>query len=258
LKYPPIGVILQLTTHIAVFSANISNVATPVELMERIVCVGVVKNYGNAKVTIPVLRDVDLRIDSADFVGITGPSGSGKTTLLYVLSGLELPTSGTVSLFGKATADYSDRELAALRQRKIGFVFQFYNLIPNLTVRENVLLAAVLAQNRDANRVDEVLDMVGMKDRAGAFPNELSGGMQQRVAIARALVNEPDVIFADEPTGNLDSKNAAEIMEILQALNRDHHKTIVLVTHGEEFLKYCTRNVRLADGRIVLDVPLGV
>jgi len=224
--------------------------------MERIVGVAVVKNYENGKVTVNVLKQIDLVVDSDDFVGITGASGSGKTTLLYVLSGLERPTEGTVTLFGKTTNDYTDRDLALLRQRKIGFIFQFYNLIPNLTVRENVELATVLANIRDPKRIDEVLAMVGMLDRKDAFPNELSGGMQQRVAIARALVNDPEIIFADEPTGNLDSVNAADIMEILRDLNRTHHKTIVLVTHGEEFLKYCNRNVRLADGKVVKDVRL--
>ncbi|MFA5006202.1 MAG: ABC transporter ATP-binding protein [Candidatus Izemoplasmatales bacterium] len=224
--------------------------------MNRIACEGVVKNYENGKVTVNVLRAIDLTIDEAEFVGITGPSGSGKTTLLYVLSGLERPTSGTVRLFGKDTVEYTDGELVGLRQRKIGFVFQFYNLIPNLKVRENVELAAVLAGNRNAARIDAVLDMVGMLDRKNGYPNELSGGMQQRVAIARALVNDPDVIFADEPTGNLDSVSAAEVMAILRDLHRDHGKTIVLVTHGEEFLKYCTRNVRLADGKVVRDVRL--
>ena len=224
--------------------------------MNRIACEGVVKDYVNGKVTVNVLRAVDLTIDEAEFVGITGPSGSGKTTLLYVLSGLERPTSGSVRLFGRSTLEYTDGELARLRQRKIGFVFQFYNLIPNLKVRENVELAAVLAGSRDAARIDAVLGVVGMLDRKDGYPNELSGGMQQKVAIARALVNDPDVIFADEPTGNLDSVSAAEVMAILRDLNRDHGKTIVLVTHGEEFLKYCTRNVRLADGKVVRDVRL--
>ncbi|MFH0992784.1 MAG: ABC transporter ATP-binding protein [bacterium] len=226
--------------------------------MERIACVELIKDYGNAKVTIHVLKNIDLSIDSNDFVGITGASGSGKTTLLYVLSGLEKPTAGTVALFGKTTTQYEDRELAELRRSRIGFVFQFYNLIPNLTVRENVLLAAIIAGNKDGERIDEVLAMVGMLDRQSAFPNELSGGMQQRVAIARALVNNPDIIFADEPTGNLDSENAGEIMNILHTLNVDHHKTIVLVTHSEDFLKYCNRNVKLSDGRVVNDVRLDV
>ncbi len=227
-------------------------------LMERIACVGLIKDYGNAKVTINVLKNIDLSIDSNDFVGITGASGSGKTTLLYVLSGLEKPTAGTVSLFGKTTTQYSDRELAEFRRNRIGFVFQFYNLIPNLTVHENVLLAAIIAGNKDGERIDKVLDMVGMLDRQSAFPNELSGGMQQRVAIARALVNDPDIIFADEPTGNLDSENAGEIMKILHSLNADHNKTVVLVTHSEDFLKYCNRNVKLSDGRVVKDVRLDV
>jgi putative ABC transport system ATP-binding protein len=228
------------------------------EIMERIACTGVVKDYGDAKVIVHVLRDVTMTIDSADFVGITGPSGSGKTTLLYVLSGLELPTAGTVSLFGRPTSSYTERDMAGIRQKRIGFVFQFFNLIPNLTVRENVQLAAVLAKNREEGRIDAVLDMVGMRDRASSFPNELSGGMQQRVAIARALVNDPDVIFADEPTGNLDSANGIEIMEILRMLNRERGKTIVLVTHAEEYLVYCTRNVQLSDGKVVKDVALGV
>lgn len=227
-----------------------------VERMNLIACQGVVKNFVSGKVTVNVLRDIDLEIDAAEFVGVTGASGSGKSTLLYVLSGLERPTAGTVTLLGRSTTEYADADLARLRQRKIGFVFQFYNLIPNLKARENVQLAAVLAENRDEARIDAVLDMVGMLDRKDSYPNELSGGMQQRVAIARALVNDPDIIFADEPTGNLDSVSAAEIMEILRDLHRNHGKTIVLVTHGEEFLRYCTRNVRLADGKVVKDVRL--
>lgn len=226
--------------------------------MDCIACRGLTKNYVNGKVAVNVLNGIDLTIESGDFVGITGPSGSGKTTLLYVLSGLELPTTGTVDLFGRSTSEFDDQAMAALRQRRIGFVFQFYNLIPNLTVRENVELAAVLANNKDSSRIDSVLEMVGMTDRGASFPNELSGGMQQRVAIARALVNGPDVIFADEPTGNLDSANATEIMELLRRLHRDFGKTVVLVTHTEEFLAYCTRNVRLADGKVVKDVALRV
>ncbi len=226
--------------------------------MKIISCVHLHKNYVSPKVTTFVLKDINLDIHSGDFCGITGPSGSGKTTLLYTMSGLEKPTSGEVFLFEKEVAQYEPKQMAAIRKTKIGFVFQFYNLIPNLNAYENVKLAQIIAEKNDDPEIDRILGLVGMKEFKEYFPNELSGGMQQRIAIARSLINDPEIIFADEPTGNLDQKNGQEIMGILKMLNRDQHKTIVLVTHSEDNLKYCTRHVKLTDGKIIRDEELPV
>jgi putative ABC transport system ATP-binding protein len=221
-------------------------------------CLNVAKNYINSSVTTQVLKDINLSISENDFLGILGPSGSGKTTLLYVLSGLEKPTSGIVSLFEKSIQDYSDQALSDIHKKRVGFVFQFYNLIPNLTVWENMLLPMVIAKNENEARIDELLELVGMKQYKDHYPNQLSGGMQQRVAVARSLVNDPDIIFADEPTGNLDSVNGEEIMTLLKKLHDEKHKTVVLVTHSENFLQYCTRYIRLMDGKIVHDEVFSV
>ena len=213
----------------------------------------VTKDYTVGNIVTKVIKGVDLELYNKEFISIVGPSGSGKTTLLYLLSGLEKYSSGSIKLFGKELSEYSDKEMSLLRQEKIGFVFQFYNLIPNLNVYENVLIASVIANKKDFTEVDNVLEMVGMIDYKKYYPNQISGGMQQRVAIARSLVNNPDLIFADEPIGNLDYKNGLAIMEILKKLNEDYNKTIVLVTHNEDMIKYGNRVLRLIDGEIVQD-----
>lgn len=196
-----------------------------------------------------VLKNINLSINEGEFTGIVGPSGSGKTTLLYCLSSLESITSGNVFINGKDISSFKDEEISDLRKTEIGFVFQFYNLIPNLTAFENVLLAKVIAKT-DFD-VDQVLEMVGMKEFKDFYPNQLSGGMQQRIAIARALINQPKIIFADEPTGNLDQKSGKEIMDLLQDLNKKENITIVLVTHNEDYLEYCNKIFKLIDGKIV-------
>ncbi len=211
------------------------------------------KDYYLKNTTVNVIKEIDLKISNGEFVSIVGPSGSGKTTLLYLLSGLEPYTEGRVNLLGKELKEYSDKEISKIRQTKVGFVFQFYNLIPNLNVYENILLASIISNNKNKEEINNVLDLVGMKEFKNYYPNQLSGGMQQRVAIARALVNNPDVIFADEPIGNLDYKNGIAIMEILKDLNINHNKTIVLVTHNEDMIKYGTRYLRLRDGEIIED-----
>lgn len=211
------------------------------------------KYYYENHVKTDVLNGINLSINQGEFVSVVGPSGSGKTTLLYVLSGLEKKTKGSIKLFEKEIEEYSDHEMARLRQTKIGFIFQFYNLLPNLTVYDNILLAQVLANNSNKQRIEELLNYVGLANFRNYYPNQLSGGMQQRVAIARALVNNPAIIFADEPTGNLDVKNSLAIMELFQKLNQELHKTIVLVTHNEDLIKYGTRYLRLIDGVIIDD-----
>lgn len=213
-----------------------------------------VKEYGNKMSKTQVIKGVNLTIKSGEFVSIVGPSGSGKTTLLYLLSGLEPYTDGSIKLFDKELNTYSDIDTANLRQTKIGFVFQSYNLIGNLNVYENVLISSVIAGKSDKSKVNDALEMVGMLDYKHLYPNQISGGMQQRVSIARALVNDPEIIFADEPTGNLDHNNGLQIMEILKELNRNYHKTIILVTHNEDLLSYGTRTIRLNDGLIIEDV----
>jgi len=226
--------------------------------MGLIECRKMNKSYFTGQVETCVLKEIDLTIETNEFIGITGPSGSGKTTLLYVLSGLEKPTSGELTLFGRSIQEYTDRELSDIRKTKIGFVFQFYNLIPNLNVRENLMLAHVIGKNTDEKIIDELLGLVGMKEYENLYPNQLSGGMQQRVAVARSLVNDPEIIFADEPTGNLDTANGLEIMSLLRRLKTEKGKTVILVTHSEDYLRYCSRNIKLTDGKIVRNEILSV
>ena len=195
-----------------------------------------------------VIKGIDLSIDSGEFVVIMGPSGSGKTTLLYLLSGLEKKTKGELSLFGKEIESYNDHDLSNLRKTRIGFVFQFYNLIPNLTVYENVKLAARIAKNQADPML--YLEKVGLKEYKDYLPESLSGGMRQRVAIARALINNPDIIFADEPVGALDSKMGQEIMELFKKINIEDKKTIIMVTHLLDNVKYASRVIYIKDGVI--------
>jgi len=224
--------------------------------MKMIKTQDVTKQYHLQKIITDVLKGITISIDAGEFVSIIGPSGSGKTTLLYVLSGLEKKTTGSVQLFGKEIDAYHDRDLSRLRQTKLGFVFQFYNLIPNLTVYENVQLACVLSHNKQIKKIDEVLSYVGLSEYKRHFPSQLSGGMQQRVAIARCLVNEPDVIFADEPTGNLDYNNSIAMMTLFQQLNKELGTTVVMVTHNEEMVQYGTRCIKLMDGVVISDEPV--
>ena len=198
-----------------------------------------------------ILKDITMNVNEGDFLGIIGPSGSGKTTLLYCLSSLETIDSGEITLDSQNINNLSDDLVSELRQNHLGFIFQFYNLVPNLTAYENVLLANVIAGRNDENKINELLDLVGMSEYRDYYPNELSGGMQQRIAIARALVNNPRILFADEPTGNLDQKKGKEIMDLLEKLNKDSNLTIVLVTHNEDYLKYCNRTINLIDGEFI-------
>ena len=218
--------------------------------MKVIETVDLKKTFINTTISQQVLKGINIEINRGDFAGIVGPSGSGKTTLLYCMSSLEKITSGKILFLNKNISKYSDKEIADLRKTELGFIFQFYNLIPNLTVYENVLLARVIARKKEEDSIDQILDMVGMLEFKDYYPNQLSGGMQQRVSIARALVNNPKIVFADEPTGNLDQKNGSEIMELLKKLNTEKGITIVLVTHNEDYLIYCNKVFRLVDGVI--------
>ena len=211
----------------------------------------IVKQYRVGTVDTPVLRDISLKIARGEFVSIMGPSGSGKSTLLYILSGLDMPTKGSVLLNGRDISGLDDAKKSIMRRRNIGFVFQFYNLIPNLNVEENIMLP-VLLDGKDMKRykrkLDDILDVVGLSERRRHTPRELSGGQQQRVAIARALINDPDIIFADEPTGNLDSKSGAEILALLREINREQGKTVLMVTHSEDAAQYGNRMIYVRDG----------
>lgn len=211
------------------------------------------KNYTTENTEVEVLRDINLDIVRGEFVSIMGPSGSGKSTLLYLLGGLDKPTQGSIKINGTELSTMKDKEESLMRRRQIGFIFQFYNLIPNLNVEENIMLPILLEGKRGRNytgHLEELLDLVGLKDRRKHRPRELSGGQQQRVAIARALINEPDIILADEPTGNLDSKTGIEVMKLLKKINREKEKTIIMVTHSKEAAGFSSKIINIVDGRV--------
>ena len=214
----------------------------------------IVKDFIIGDTTTKVLKDISLKVLKSEFVSIMGQSGSGKSTLLYILGGLDTPTRGTVSMNGIDISKFDDEKMSRIRRQKIGFVFQFYNLIPNLDVEENIMLPLLLdgKKIRDyRKRLDEILEVVGLTDRKKHTPRELSGGQQQRVAIARALMGSPDILFADEPTGNLDSQTGAEIMELLQSINKNSGQTIIMVTHSPEAAKSSDRIITVKDGVIL-------
>src|SRR6188472_4487115 len=215
------------------------------------------KEYQSGDHRIAVLRDVSFAIPDGAFVSIVGPSGSGKTTLLGLLAGLDVPTGGSVLMDGDDLGKLSEDRRAQLRGAKVGFVFQSFQLIPTLTALENVQVPLELRGDEGASvRARELLARVGLGDRAHHFPNQLSGGEQQRVAIARAFSNAPRLLFADEPTGNLDSETGARIVELLETLNRESQTTIVLVTHDLALARRAQRIIRLADGVVVSDAPV--
>ncbi|MGB0730551.1 MAG: ABC transporter ATP-binding protein [Miltoncostaeaceae bacterium] len=215
---------------------------------------GLGRRYGDGEAAINALADVSIAFPRGQFAAVMGPSGSGKSTLLHCLAGLDRPTAGAVVIDGTPLAGLSDRDLTVLRRSAIGFVFQSFNLLPMLTARENVALPLRIAGTRDSDaRVEAMLGEVGLADRAGHRPSELSGGQQQRVAIARALVTEPTVIFADEPTGNLDSASGQEILDLLRRAVDERGRTVVMVTHDPRAATIADRVVLLSDGRVVLD-----
>ncbi len=214
----------------------------------------VTKSYQNGDVVTDVLKGIDLEVMPGEFVALMGPSGSGKSTLMHVISLLDRPTSGTYLLDGQDVGSLTDAERAKLRLEKIGFVFQAFHLLPRLNAMENVALPLVYANvggTERARRAQKALEDVGLSDRAGFLPSQLSGGQKQRVAIARALVNGPSVIFADEPTGNLDSVSSEQVLEILRDLSKKRGRTVVMVTHEEDSAAYSDRRIRIRDGKIL-------
>lgn len=216
---------------------------------------GITKTYVNGKLSVPVLHGIDLVVNKGEFVSIMGPSGSGKSTFMNILGCLDRPTTGSYRLNGDEVATLSDDELAYVRNKQIGFVFQSFNLLTKLTALENVVLPMIYAgvnKKMRIERASQLLQSVGLDERMDHLPSELSGGQRQRVAIARALANNPAIIMADEPTGNLDSKSTIDVMNIFRGLH-DEERTILLVTHEPDIATYASRNVVLKDGIIVED-----
>ena len=212
-----------------------------------------VKEFGSNENKVRVLDDINIEIKDGEFVSLMGPSGSGKSTLLYLVGGLDKPTSGKVLINDKDISKLSDTNMAKLRRKDIGFVFQFYNLVQNLTVEENIMLPVVMNGEKESSykeRLNDILKIIGLEDKRKNLPKELSGGQQQRVSIARAIILNPSIIFADEPIGNLDSKSGKEVMELFKKINKEEHITILQVTHSEEAAKYGNRIIRLKDGKI--------
>ncbi|XLQ20727.1 MAG: ABC transporter ATP-binding protein [Candidatus Moraniibacteriota bacterium] len=208
------------------------------------------KGYQLGKNFVPIIKGVDIEIVKGEFIVLMGPSGSGKTTLMNVLGCLDVPEKGKYFLDGQDVSHMSEDELSEIRNKHIGFVFQSFNLIPDLTVLENVSLPSLYAGNEDIDKAKKILEEIGLGERLEHQPNELSGGQKQRVAIARALINSPDIIFADEPTGNLDSKSGKEVMEIFRKLN-EGGTTIILVTHDAFTASFASRTIDLKDGLII-------
>ncbi|HON28351.1 MAG TPA: ABC transporter ATP-binding protein [Mesotoga infera] len=222
--------------------------------MEVLRATGLRKVYGSNASAVTALKGADLSIEEGEFVAIVGPSGSGKSTLLHLLAGLDRPTAGSVHIDGENLYGMSDTQLSIFRRRRIGFVFQFFNLVPVLTARENIELPLILDERKvDQTYLNELLGLMKLEDRTDHLPSALSGGQQQRVAIARALITKPAIVFADEPTGNLDSKTSQEVMDLLKISARKFHQTLVIVTHEEDIAERADRIVALEDGEIVSD-----
>ena len=212
------------------------------------------RQYGQGEARVVALNDVSLTIDQGAFVAVMGSSGSGKSTLLHLLGGVDKPDAGRVIIDGTDLYTLSETELTVFRRRRIGLIYQFFNLVPELTVEENILLPQLLdGKAGDQQQLEELLAATGLSDRRRHLPSQLSGGQQQRVAIARALVNRPALVLADEPTGNLDTRNGHEVMQLLRLANRDMGQTLVLITHDERIARQANRVLTIEDGRIVDD-----
>lgn len=207
------------------------------------------KIYNNQ---VRALNGVSISIERGEFVAVMGSSGSGKSTLLHILGGVDKPTSGTVYIDGEDISALKEKDLALFRRRKIGLVYQFFNLIPNLSVKKNILLPILLdKKNPDQNYFDEIVSVLGLKEKLNSFPSELSGGQQQRVAIARSLIYRPSILLADEPTGNLDRKNSDEIIGLLKLSNKNYKQTIIMITHDERIALEADRIIKIEDGEIL-------
>lgn len=215
---------------------------------------GLTKTYGKGDTIVSALDNVSFSVKKGEFVAIVGASGSGKSTLLHLLGGVDRPTSGKVYIDGNDIYDLNESNLAIFRRRNIGIIYQFYNLIPTLTVEENIMLPRLLDNRKpDAEKLRSILETIGLTDRAKHLPNELSGGQQQRVSVGRALINDPAIILADEPTGNLDSKLSREIIDLLKQSNKRYNQTLLVITHDEKIAMQASHIITLGDGKILRD-----
>lgn len=210
------------------------------------------KIYGSGDNQVKALDHVSFRVKKGEFVAVVGASGSGKSTLMNLIGGIDRPTSGSVIIEGKEIFGMNESELAIFRRRNIGIVYQFYNLIPNLTVDENIMLPCLLDKREpDRKKLEQIIEMTGLSHRRTHLPGELSGGQQQRVSVGRALINDPAFILADEPTGNLDSLTSRKVIELIQQMSKAFHQTVVMVTHSEEIAMKAGRIIRMSDGKIL-------
>jgi len=227
--------------------------------MEVLKVENLTKTYGKGENKVEALKNINLSVDKGEFVAIVGASGSGKSTLLHLLGGLDRPTSGSVVIDGESIYDYKEEKLAVFRRRKIGFVFQFYNLLPILDVEENIALPALLDNDKvDKIYLEELIKILGLSARRNHLPSELSGGQQQRVSIGRAVFNKPSIILADEPTGNLDTKNSKDVIELLKFTAKKYNQTLILITHDVNIAAMADRVITIEDGEIISDKHLKV
>ncbi|MGA4485246.1 ABC transporter ATP-binding protein [Bacillus bombysepticus] len=225
--------------------------------MEVVRLENVVKTYGEGETQVQALKGINLSIHRGEFVTIVGASGSGKSTLLHILGGLDRPSSGNVFIGDENIYNYKDNELSIFRRRKVGFIFQFFNLIPVLNVQENIALPALLDEEQvDDHYLDEIIRTLGLNERQDHLPSELSGGQQQRVSIGRSLINKPDIILADEPTGNLDTKNTKEVLNLLKVTAKKYNQTVILITHDPAIASNSDRIITITDGMIISDKQL--
>ena len=222
--------------------------------MEMLKVENVCKTYGTKETKVEALKNVSFSVSKGEFIAIVGPSGSGKSTLLHILGGVERPTSGHVYVEGEDIVFQNENSLALYRRRQVGLIYQFYNLIPILNVKENISLPVLLdGKKPDEKYLQELIEVLGLQNRVNHLPNELSGGQQQRVSIGRSLIYHPALLLADEPTGNLDSKSSEEIMELLEISNQKYGQTIIMITHDEELAMHAKRIISIEDGQIIKD-----
>lgn len=222
--------------------------------MEILKCSQVTKIYGKGDNQVAALNGIDLSFEKGDFVAVVGASGSGKSTLLHILGSVDKPTAGSVTVDGVDIGGLNHREAAIFRRRKVGLIYQFYNLIPTLTVEKNILMPLLLDKRKpDKDYFEEIVNRLGIQDKLSSLPSQLSGGQQQRAAIARALIYRPAILLADEPTGNLDRKNSVEIIDLLKLSSHDMNQTILLITHDEKVALEADRILTIEDGRIISD-----
>lgn len=222
--------------------------------MEILKVENLTKSYGKGEAKVDAIKNINLSINKGEFVAIVGPSGSGKSTLLHLLGGIDKPTSGKVYINDVDIYNLKEKDLSIFRRRNVGLIYQFYNLIPVLSVKENILLPAELDNRKiDKDYLDDLLKTLGLKERANHLPNELSGGQQQRTSIGRALINRPSIVLADEPTGNLDSKNSKEVLELLKLSVRKYNQTLIMITHDPSIALQADRVITIEDGTIKQD-----